>query len=94
MNIIHFPSIQTDKKTSVPNHPNETSPLLLQYRDSTQGEFLVWAICVVCAVASIVLSLSQLQNDVSRVQRVHANQIGVNRLADKTPYISEVSQQL
>jgi len=63
MKIIRFPSIQRNENPSVSNHSN--APLLFQYRDGAQGELLVWAICVVRAVASIVLSVSQLQNDVT-----------------------------
>jgi hypothetical protein len=92
MKIIRFPSVQRNENPSASNHPNAS--LLFQYRDSTHSEFLVWAICVVCAVASIVLCLSQLQNDVNRVQRTHVNQISVSRLAEETPCMVEISRQL
>jgi hypothetical protein len=92
MKIIRFPSTQGNENPSVSNHPN--APLLFQYRDGAQGELLVWAICVVCAVASIVLSVSQLKNDVSRVQRTHVDRISVSRLADEAPHALEISKQL
>ena len=94
MKIIRFPSIQGNENHSVSNLPNEISPLLIQYRDSAQCELLAWAICVVCAVASIVLSVSQLQNDVSRVQRIHMDRTSVSQLADEAPCAAEVSKQL
>jgi len=92
MKIIRFPSTQGNENPSVSNHPN--APLLFQYRHGAQGELLVWAICVVCAVASIVLSVSQLQNDVSRVQRIHMDRTSVSQLADEAPCAAEVSKQL
>jgi hypothetical protein len=92
MKIIRFPSIQRNENPSVSNHP--TAPLLFQYRHGAHGELLVWAIWVFCAIASIVLSVSQLQNDVSRVQRTHLDRISASQLADETPCAAEVSKQL
>ncbi len=94
MKIIRFPLVQENTNPSVSNLPNEISPLLIQYRDGARGELLVWAICVVSAVTSIVLSVSQLQNDVSRVQRTHMDRISASQLADETPCAAEVSKQL
>jgi hypothetical protein len=91
MKIIRFPSIQRNQNPSVSNRP--TAPLL-QYRAGAHGELLVWAIWVFCAIASIVLSVSQLQNDVSRVQRTHLDRISASQLADETPCAAEVSKQL
>jgi len=73
MKIIRFPSIQGNVNPSVSNHPN--APLLFQYRDGAQGELLVWAIDVFCAVASVVLAVGQLKNDVNRVRRTHLDRI-------------------
>jgi hypothetical protein len=94
MKIIRFPLSQENENPSVSNLPNEISPLLTQYRDGARGELLVWAICVVSAVTSIVLSVSQLQNDVNRVQRTHVDRISVSRLADEAPHALEISKQL
>jgi hypothetical protein len=94
MKIIRFPLGQENKNPSISNLPNEISPLLTQYRDGAHGELLVWAICVVCAIASIVLSVSQLKNDVSRVQRTHVDRFSVSRLADEAPHALEISKQL
>jgi hypothetical protein len=94
MKIIRFPLGQENKNPSVSNLPNEISPLLTQYRDGARGELLVWAICAVSAVTSIVLSVSQLQNDVNRVQRTHVDRISVSRLADEAPHALEISKQL
>jgi hypothetical protein len=84
MKIIEFPSVQRNQNNQLTNRSNKAPSLLLQYREGAQGEFLVWAICVVCAVASIVLCSSQLRNDVNRVQRVHADRISASDLADQT----------
>jgi hypothetical protein len=94
MKIIRFPLVQKDQNQSVSNLPNEISPLLFQYRDGARGELLVWAICAVSAIASIVLSVSQLQNDVNRVQRTDIDRISISRLANEAPYAAEVSKQL
>jgi len=94
MKIIRFPLVQENTNPSVSNLPNEISPLLIQYRDGARGELLVWAICVVSAVASIVLSVSQLQNDVNRAQRRDVDRISISRLANEVPYAAEVSKQL
>jgi len=94
MKIIRFPLVQENKNLSVSNLPNEISPLLTQYRDGGRGELLVWAICVVSAVTSIVLCVSQLQNDVSRAQRVHVDRVSITRLADEAPHAPEISKQL
>jgi hypothetical protein len=87
MKIIEFPSVQRNQNNQLTNHSNEAPSLLMQYREGEQGEFLVWAICVVCAVASIVLCFSQLRNDVNRVQQVHPNRISVSELADETRWV-------
>jgi hypothetical protein len=94
MKIIRFPLVQKDQNQSVSNLPNEISPLLVQYRDGAQGELLVWAICAVSAIASIVLSVSQLQNDVNRAQRTNIDRISISGLANEAPYAAEVSKQL
>jgi hypothetical protein len=93
MKIINFPSIHRNA-AAVANHPKQTAPLLLQYRETAQGEFLVWSICVVCAVASIVLSLSQLQHDVNSLERTHVSRIGISQLADENPSTVVPSKQL
>jgi hypothetical protein len=94
MKIIRFPLAQENENPSVSNLPNEISPLLTQYRDGARGELLVWAICLVSAVTSIVLSVSQLQNDVNRAQRAHVDRVSINRLAEEAPHALEVSKQL
>jgi hypothetical protein len=94
MNIIRFPAVQTDEKAAAPDHRKEISPLLVQYRDGTRGEFLVWAICAVCAVASIVLCVSQLQTDVNRVRRVHVERISAGQLADHNPCMTDLPKEL
>ena len=94
MKIIRFPLVQENKSPSASNLPNEISPLLVQYRDGARGELLVWAICVVSAVTSIVLSVSQLQNDVNRVQRTHVDRVSISQLADEAPHALEISKQL
>jgi hypothetical protein len=93
MKIIDFPSVQRNQTVTVTSHPKPTS-LLLRYREGMHGEFLVWAICVVCALASIVLSVSQLQNDVNRVRRTQFDRISVSDLAEQTPCAVEVSKRL
>jgi hypothetical protein len=90
MKIIDFPSMQRNENATGVNHPS----LLLQYREGGQGEFLVWSICVVCAVASIVLCLSQVQHDVNRVERADVNRVGMSQLADETPFAVELPKQL
>jgi len=92
--IIRFPLVQENENPSVSDLPNGISPLLVQYREGARGELLVWAICVVSAVASIFLSVSQLQNDVNRAQRTHVDRISISRLADQAPCAVEVSKQL
>jgi hypothetical protein len=94
MKIIRFPLVQENTNPSVSNLPNEISPLLIQYRDGARGELLVWAICVVSAVTSIVLSVSQLQSDVNRAQGTHVDRISISRLANEAPHALEVSKQL
>jgi hypothetical protein len=94
MEIIRFPLVQENENPSVSGLPNEISPLLIEYRDGARGELLVWAICVVSAVTSIVLSVSQLQNDVNRVRRTHVDRVSISRLADEAPHALEVSKQL
>jgi hypothetical protein len=94
MKIIRFPLVQENENPSVSDFPNGISPLLVQYREGARGELLVWAICVVSAVASIFLSVSQLQNDVNRAQRTHVDRISISRLADEASHALEVSKQL
>jgi hypothetical protein len=94
MKIIRFPLVQENNNPPVSNLSNEISPLLIPYRDGALGELLVWAICVVSAVTSIVLSVSQLQNDANRAQRAHVDRVSINRLADEAPHALEVSKQL
>jgi hypothetical protein len=71
MKIIEFPSSQRTENAALANYSNDAASLLFQYREPAQGEFLVWSICVAAAVASIVLCLSQLQHDASRVEPTH-----------------------
>ena len=94
MKIIRFPLVQENENPSVSDLSNGISPLLVQYREGARGELLVWAICVVSAVASIFLSVSQLQNDVNRAQRTHVDRISISRLADEASHALEVSKQL
>jgi hypothetical protein len=94
MNIIDFPSTQRNESATVADHPKQTVSLLLQYREAAHGEFLVWSICLVCAIASIVLCLSQLQHDVNSLERTHVDRIGINQLADEIPSTVEFSKQL
>jgi hypothetical protein len=94
MKIIRFPLVQRDEKATIPNNLKASSSLLLQYRDGASDEFLVWAICVVCAVASIVLCFSQLQSDVNHIQREHFSHLSASQLADETPSPTDVSKEL
>jgi hypothetical protein len=94
MKIIRFPLVQENQNPSVSSLPSEIAPLLIQYRDGARGELLVWAICVVSAVMSILLAVGQLQNDVNRVQRTHVDRVSISRLADEAPHALEVSKQL
>jgi hypothetical protein len=94
MKIIPFQSPQRNENVVRLDQPREIPSLLLQYRDSAKDEFLVWTICAFCAVASIVLCLSQLRNDVNRVQRDHVSSMGVSRLANQTTWVVEVSKRL
>ena len=94
MKIIEFPSIQMPENAALPNHPKQTTSLLFQYREAAQRESLVWSICVIAAVACIVLCLSQLQHDTNRLERTHVNRIGISQLADENPTTAELSKQL
>jgi hypothetical protein len=94
MKIIRFPLVQENENPSISDLPDGISPLLVQYGEGARGELLVWAICVVSAVASIFLSVSQLQNDVNRAQRTHVDRISISRLADEASHALEVSKQL
>jgi hypothetical protein len=94
MKIIRFPLVQTNENSLVSKLPNAGSPLYIQYRDGARGELMVWAICVVSSLASIVLSVSQLRNDLNRVQRTQVDRVSISRLANETPCTVELSKQL
>jgi len=84
MKIIHFPSDQRNSSAATADELEERSSLLFQYREDSRGELLVWSICVVCALASIVLCFRQVQNDLDHIQRVHLTQVSASRLANET----------
>jgi hypothetical protein len=92
MKIIPFQSAQRNETISTGDRPE--SPLLVQYRNCAKDDSLAWVTFAICGIVSIVLCLSQLENDVRRVHRENTGRIDSGHLADKTVRVIEFSRTM